>query len=818
MLRARSKRLLLVAAALAFFPLLREASGAGELGGERPGIVALEVAGTAGRARTILERWGPPGVRAAARAVEWDFAFIVSYVLVGGLVLTAVARRARAGWARIGLLAVLAVMAAGTAGFGENLALLAVLAGSLGFALPAAVCAWAKFGLLAVAAAAAAVAAGGLRKSTAPVPQLDWNERDLPSDSSGLLPCDLVMKGGITSGVVYPGAAFALAQRYRFVNIGGSSAGAIAAAVTAAAEYRRSSQRTTAGFARLRDVTASLAAEDRLLDLFQPTPACAALFDLLAAALRPGAAAERVLCAAWTAVTVFPVATVASLLPAIALALGASASVPPAGAAWVFLAGVLLSALLLPLFLAGAAAWSAWRALPAADFGLCPGTVQGKGSGKALSDWLADTVDEIAFGEDWAQTAPLTLGHLYCGRPPTPEEARRRSENPALREINLEVLTTSLTHGRPYRLPFDSVRMWFRPAELKRVLPGRIVDFMEQAGRKVPPPRRLPPLPSGVVALPEPEDLPVVFLARMSLSFPFLLAATKLVGIHVPLGRGARRDLGPDVDDSRADGEDGPAEVDARARYDSHWFSDGGFSSNFPIHFFDQPLPTWPTFGLDLGEAPPGTPDADRILVPHTNNQGILAPWQPIRRVPQFVGALFSSLHAWMDNLQKRAPGYRDRVVRIDLTPDEGGLNLRMPGERVLRIAGFGRSAGEQLGAWFDPGGGGASPRPGQAPPMRAWDNHRWVRFRSTLAVLEGMLRTFGPAFRARPPPGARTFDDMLLERNGPPPSYPYPNAALRARAQALEQVLAGAPVGDPPGLSSRAPRPEPQLRITPKV
>jgi len=48
--------------------------------------------------------------------------------------------------------------------------------------------------------------------------------------------CDLVMKGGITSGIVYPKAITHLSQHYRFKSIGGTSAGAIAAAVTAAAE------------------------------------------------------------------------------------------------------------------------------------------------------------------------------------------------------------------------------------------------------------------------------------------------------------------------------------------------------------------------------------------------------------------------------------------------------------------------------------------------------------------------------------------------------------------------------------------------------
>lgn len=62
--------------------------------------------------------------------------------------------------------------------------------------------------------------------------------------------CDIVMKGGITSGVVYPKAIAELAKEFRFKNVGGTSAGAIAAALAAAAEYARVSGKG-AGFARL---------------------------------------------------------------------------------------------------------------------------------------------------------------------------------------------------------------------------------------------------------------------------------------------------------------------------------------------------------------------------------------------------------------------------------------------------------------------------------------------------------------------------------------------------------------------------------------
>ena len=53
------------------------------------------------------------------------------------------------------------------------------------------------------------------------------------------LQCDLVMKGGITSGVVYPRAMVRVARDYRIRSIGGTSVGAIAAVLTAAAEYWR---------------------------------------------------------------------------------------------------------------------------------------------------------------------------------------------------------------------------------------------------------------------------------------------------------------------------------------------------------------------------------------------------------------------------------------------------------------------------------------------------------------------------------------------------------------------------------------------------
>jgi patatin-like phospholipase len=104
--------------------------------------------------------------------------------------------------------------------------------------------------------------------------------------AKALPPCDLVMKGGITSGVVYPGLVQQLATKYRFASIGGTSAGAIAAGVCAAAEYARQGGDATA-MARLGAIMADLGRPGFLLGLFQPTPGARRLFDLLTSAMSP---------------------------------------------------------------------------------------------------------------------------------------------------------------------------------------------------------------------------------------------------------------------------------------------------------------------------------------------------------------------------------------------------------------------------------------------------------------------------------------------------------------------------------------------------
>ncbi|MFO1220587.1 MAG: patatin-like phospholipase family protein [Burkholderiaceae bacterium] len=118
-------------------------------------------------------------------------------------------------------------------------------------------------------------------------------------------PCDLVMKGGITSGVVYPQLIAELAQKYRFKNIGGTSAGAIAAAACAAAELGRRVDPHSRAFDELMQLPDLLKARDpasghsRLFHLFQPAAGVQRHFKVLVSMLNqePLAAAGRALLA-----------------------------------------------------------------------------------------------------------------------------------------------------------------------------------------------------------------------------------------------------------------------------------------------------------------------------------------------------------------------------------------------------------------------------------------------------------------------------------------------------------------------------------------
>src|SRR5437764_11399402 len=106
--------------------------------------------------------------------------------------------------------------------------------------------------------------------------------------------CDLVMKCGITSGVVYPLAITKLSEKYLFKNIGGTSAGAVAAVITAAAEYsRRNGNKNPFGV--LTNLPQEIGKDNLLLRLFQPSTATLRIFRVALAALKSKSLPLRIL-------------------------------------------------------------------------------------------------------------------------------------------------------------------------------------------------------------------------------------------------------------------------------------------------------------------------------------------------------------------------------------------------------------------------------------------------------------------------------------------------------------------------------------------
>ncbi|MEY2653751.1 MAG: hypothetical protein RLZZ524_779, partial [Pseudomonadota bacterium] len=228
--------------------------------------------------------------------------------------------------------------------------------------------------------------------------------------------CDLVLTGGVVSGVLYPAAIGELARHYRFHALGGTSVGAIAAAITAAAEYQRRLG-SDAGFdvlarlpanlaepvpspqGRVREVTRGIEPQPTtLLSLFQPaTPAGVRLLRLFLAS-QPGQPAPRgwqrlraAMGGLWRA---YPLALLA---PALVLALVPLLSLVLAGAVGflAFLAALPLALLVGPLVLVVQLLWDLRSGLLGNHFGLCTGLGQ-PGAGKGLTDWLHDAIQWAA--------------------------------------------------------------------------------------------------------------------------------------------------------------------------------------------------------------------------------------------------------------------------------------------------------------------------------------------------------------------------------------------------------------------------------------
>lgn len=603
------------------------------------------------------------------------------------------------------------------------------------------------------------------------------------------LECDIVMAGGVTSGIIYPGAVAMIARRYRFRSIGGTSVGAIAAAVTAAAEYGRLTGQKPDAFELVGALPETLGHEasdghTRLFHLFTPETTTAPLLVLVTPLFGRGGRFTQLLRIVKATTSFWQVAVplIATLIVGLCMVVSL-----------LFSLGLLLSPLAVAMTIASAfVVWCAstlrmlaryW--LPAwrnNGYGICTGhssPAAGVGQGfEGLIHWMHGAV-QAAAGRG-IDKHPLTFGDLWSLQL-LGQQASQEVSPHSVRAIELAMIASDISRNRTVQLPFletpsplyveTKILADYFPDAVVRWMIDRRGDYDERVEAR-----------SDVIRLPRPQDLPVVFGARLSLSFPVLLSALPL--------------MAPDF----AKGKNESGQIPLRRV----WFSDGGLTSNFPIHFFDSPIPSRPTFCLNLvdfdAEAPniassdneaeddsrgsvSQSESAKPIALPRaasrtaasrpqvtTNedpapnddvwgfvsiakgNQFAPAPFTAFDAAPgvgvlSFVMTLVNTARFWSDNQMLLAPGIRDRVVNIALREDEGGLSLDMDAKVIADLNRRGRAAGLLISARFDPDQKVDPETGGENEHM--FSNHRWVRYRNFMASFEDMSRRFARSRRA---------------------------------------------------------------------
>ena len=488
--------------------------------------------------------------------------------------------------------------------------------------------------------------------------------------------------------------------------------------------------------------------------------------------------------------------------------------------------------------------------------GLAPSTFD-----DSLVSWLSHTLSRLAGLPD---SEVLRFGHLWLDSAYAPPDRTGEDRDPVRlagaateshsRVVNLELMTTELVHGVPYRWPLrendqsqlvDGSRvpqLFFRPADLQAsgaaMYPADVVRAMCTGGVEVPVAFDIDtgdPV-TGLYPLPAPWDLPVVFATRMSMALPGLFQAVPLYRVVSDRRPGStdqhqliRDDFGSRI--RRADGTDVVYPAGSGQLWvEELWFSDGGITSNFPIHLFDAPLPLWPTVGINLGSHPSGHQHQD-VWLP-TDSQARTSPPEPQRgSMVGFLAAIVRTARSWADTSQTFMPAFRGRIAWVRQRSDEGGANLFMSRATIASLALRGAVAGCRLAKRFG--------------DEAHWQRHQWLRMRVSMGNLSTLRRLVHAALRSptyvdlltdpasSTGTGGRTLTvdairDALLSRGGDP----TPAAAVPGQTdgsldwfpvgetywEVAREVAAGYSAYDDAVLAQGTPEPIPVIRQVPPL
>ena len=415
--------------------------------------------------------------------------------------------------------------------------------------------------------------------------------------------------------------------------------------------------------------------------------------------------------------------------------------------------------------------------------------VPAAGDVPALVEWLADRLDDLAgmppAGHGTDRRA-LTFGDLWLGRsgPRTSADIdalRRAADDPEHRCIDLTLVTTDLSEGRPRRWPLHIAeragregdpRFLFCRTCLEPLLPARVVDQLVDGSPALDPDHTCPRHRSHELReLPEPWDLPVIAALRPALSTPGLIRSLPLVtveevrpgAVYDPHGREAEAApraatatdrTGPDgtvpngigttgatVDSTGTDGtrNAGPARGasgPSRRAAQVHWFCEGRVTAGIDVGHHDALLPRWPSFGLTVDRLPGGAPLgrevglADGLAewrdLPPQDGHPHRLPWRAVPTSSAFVRALFDAATGWGEVVQAQQPGLRGRSASVRLSDIETANGVFLGQAQILQLAMRGYHAGAELRTRF-------TGPDGEVDQQTQTDRYRWIRLRAAL-------------------------------------------------------------------------------------